>query len=164
VRWSRPRRYRHHPHPIAQVVEGGLASSIGRPQARRDTALAYPRIVCVYARGRHGRSGPAAASPMGRPMVSAGDEVAASLLPDSRQPTILGCTGKPAVPLSYGGSRLRAWHTGPTSTTFCRSDDPKRLGQEGLIQADSCMNADTSVHRRQEAHRWTVTGRAATRW
>jgi hypothetical protein len=30
--------------------------------------------------------------------------------------------------LSYGGGRIRAWHTGTTSTTFCRSDDPKRLG------------------------------------
>lgn len=31
-------------------------------------------------------------------MVSAGDEVSASLWPDSRQPVILGCAGEPAVP------------------------------------------------------------------
>jgi hypothetical protein len=30
-------------------------------------------------------------------MVSAGDEVSASLLPDVRQPAIWGCTGEPAV-------------------------------------------------------------------
>jgi transcription factor WhiB len=46
---------------------------------------------------------------------------------DVRQPAIWGCAGEPTVPLSYGGVRLRAWHTGTTSTTFCRSDGPKRL-------------------------------------
>ena len=34
----------------------------------------------------------------------------------------------------YGGSRLRAWHTGATSTTFCRSGSRKRLGQVLLHQ------------------------------
>jgi hypothetical protein len=33
--------------------------------------------------------------------------------------------------LSYGGGHLRAWHTGATSTTFCRSDGPKRLNRYG---------------------------------
>jgi hypothetical protein len=46
---------------------------------------------------------------------------------DVRQPAIWGCAGKPAVPLSYGGGYLRAWHTGATSTTFCRSGSRKRL-------------------------------------
>jgi DNA polymerase I-like protein with 3'-5' exonuclease and polymerase domains len=34
--------------------------------------------------------------------------------------------------LSDGGGRLRAWHTGATSTTFCRSDDPKRLDRSNV--------------------------------
>ncbi len=61
--------------------------------------------------------------------------------PDVRQPTMLGCTGEPAVPLSYGGGRLRAWHTGTTSTTFCRSDDLKHLG----ISTDISLNAARQV-------------------
>jgi hypothetical protein len=64
----------------------------------RDKTLTHPRIWCIYAGRRHEPTGPAAASPMGRPMVSGGDEVSASLLADSRQPAIWGRAGEPAVP------------------------------------------------------------------
>ena len=64
-------------------------------------------------------------------MVSARDEVSASLVaalwPDMRQPAILGCAGRAGCPPGYGEGRPRAWHTGTTSTTFCRSGSRKRL-------------------------------------
>lgn len=60
-------------------------------------------------------------------MVSVGDEVSASLrrMRDSQRYWVV--PDEPAVSLSYGGCRLRAWHTGTTSTTFYRSGSRKRL-------------------------------------
>ncbi|MCA1708620.1 MAG: hypothetical protein LC808_37200, partial [Actinobacteria bacterium] len=79
---------------------------------------------------------------------------------------ILGCAGEPAVSLSYGGGRLRAWHTDATSTTFCRSGFRKRLGQPqtwqhrrgrsvGSTSMAQASNAPgrTSTTRRDEARR-----------
>jgi hypothetical protein len=88
-----------------------------------------------------GQSGPAAACPMGVALWSPRET--RSLRPfcsDVRQPAIWGCTSEPAVPLSYGGGRCRGWHTGATSTTFCRSDGPKRLVvNSGLTRDDGCL-------------------------
>jgi hypothetical protein len=52
----------------------GVSSQVG-------TQPSPARALCAFTQvDGTGRSGPAAASPMGRPMVSAGDEVSASLL------------------------------------------------------------------------------------
>ncbi len=85
---------------------------------------------------------------MGRPMVSAGDEVSASLLAGCATADDVGLYRRAGCPLSYGGGRLRAWHTGTTSTTFCRSDDPKRLTglqQRGWVELTGDPRADGSA-------------------
>ena len=70
----------------------GVSSQIG-------TQPSLPRALFAFTQvDGTGRSGPAAASPTGRPMVSVGDEVSASLLADSRQPAIWGCAGRAGCP------------------------------------------------------------------
>jgi DNA-binding CsgD family transcriptional regulator len=64
---------------------------------------------------------------MGRPMVSAGDEVSASLLAGFATASDIGLCRRTGCPPGYRGSRFRGWHTGATSTTFCRSGSRKRL-------------------------------------
>jgi hypothetical protein len=61
-------------------------------------------------------------------MVSDGDEVSASLLAGCATASDIGLCRQTGCPPGYGGGRLRAWHTGATSTTFCRSGSRKRLG------------------------------------
>ena len=85
----------------------GRTTLAWRFEPDRHTVLTHPRIDCVYARRRHGSLRPC--------------------WPGVRQSGILGCAGEPAVSLSYGGGRLRAWHTDATTTTFCRSGFRKRL-------------------------------------
>jgi hypothetical protein len=96
---------------------------------------------------------------MGRPMVSAGDEVSASLLAGFATASDIGLCRRTGCPPGYRGSRFRGWHTGATSTTFCRSGSRKRLvtstkhtspmSEHALIAASRAV-MPTSARRRLE--------------
>jgi hypothetical protein len=60
-------------------------------------------------------------------MVSAGDEVSASLLTGCATASDMGLYRRAGCPPQLPRGCRRAWHTGATSTTFCRSEGPKRL-------------------------------------
>jgi hypothetical protein len=91
----------------------GVSSQVGTQPSPTRALFAFTHVDGT------GRSGPAAASPMGRPMVSAGDEVSASLLARFATASDIGLCWQTGCPPGYGGSRLRAWHTGATLTTSC---------------------------------------------
>jgi hypothetical protein len=85
--------------------------------------------VCVYAGRRHGPIRSSGRLSDGSPCGLRGRRglcVPCGRIRDSQRYWVVPASR--LCSLSYGGGHLRAWHTGPTSTTFCRSEDPKRLG------------------------------------
>ncbi len=83
----------------------GVSSQVGTQPPPTRALFAFTQVDGT------GRSGPAAASPMGRPMVSAGDEVSASLLPGCATASDIGlCRRAGCPPQLRRGSRPSVAH------------------------------------------------------
>jgi hypothetical protein len=115
---SRPRLRSEGMAPDGAALETSARHSPG-VSSQVDTQPSPTRALFAFTHvDGTGRSGPAAASPMGRPIVSAGDEVSASLLSGFATANDIGLYRRTGCPPGYGGSRLRAWHTGRDIDNF----------------------------------------------
>jgi hypothetical protein len=112
----------------------GVSSQVGTQSSPTRALFTFTHVDGT------GRSGPAAASPMGRPMVSAGDEVSASLLTGCATASDMGlCRRAGCSPSATEGGTsergTRARHRQlfvDRTTPSARSDDPKRLLRRAL--------------------------------
>jgi hypothetical protein len=75
----------------------GISSQVGTQPSSARALFAFTQVDGT------GRSGLAVASPMGRPMVSAGDEVSASLLAGCATASDIGLCRRADRPPGYGG-------------------------------------------------------------
>jgi hypothetical protein len=116
-----PRHHRTHHQKRGDSTLNSQTNTTTNPANRPNKKLRHPSTDALS---------------FSRPMVSAGDEVSVNLLAGCAAAGDVGLwPASRLFSLSYGGGRLRAWHKGTTSTTFCRSDDPKRLVLSGTLPA-----------------------------